>query len=99
MRDTRLRSVLARTYINHGWSAQPAEEAYTTTSMKVAHIPEGSSCEESLTQANQNSLENLHGYNTVPDSLHLSTVNSRYPFIALFYYETVSVYLINNGVV
>ena len=44
------------------------EEAYTTSGMQVAHIPECSSCEESLAQANHSSLANLHCQNTVPDS-------------------------------
>ena len=70
--------------------------------MQVAHMPEGSNHEESLTQANQSCLANLHCQNTVPDSgfLQTLTVGKR----LLLYIITkpalpVSVYLINNGVV
>ena len=45
-----------------------SEEAYTPSRMQVAQIPEGSSCKESLTQANQSSLAILYFQNAVPDS-------------------------------
>ena len=64
---SRCTEVLPTVLGQQGPRAAP-EEMYTTSRMQVAHIPEDSSCEVTLTQANQSSLANLNCQNTVPNS-------------------------------
>ena len=91
-------SVSRRTEVLPTVIGQQGLEVYR---MHVALIPEGSNCEDSLTQDNQISLANHHCQNTVPDSQYLYTLTVGKCLLLHFITKlslSVSLYVINNDV-